>query len=186
MASHIRVMSFAAALVLVGASQASANTIYAFSDTAGSLSVSGTITTDGDTGTLSLSDIVSWQFTITGAGCPCSASGTNVALTGSDLTASGTNLLFNFSDSAANQFVIGTHTEDVLWASAGENPPSGPGLVQINSPTQGGNAFFTGDLVIASVPAATPLPAALPLFASALGGLGLLGWRRKRKAALAA
>jgi hypothetical protein len=30
--------------------------------------------------------------------------------------------------------------------------------------------------------AATPLPAALPLFATGLGGLGLLGWRRKRKA----
>ena len=27
----------------------------------------------------------------------------------------------------------------------------------------------------------TPLPAALPLFATGLGGLGLLGWRRKRK-----
>jgi hypothetical protein len=31
-------------------------------------------------------------------------------------------------------------------------------------------------------PVATPLPAALPLFATGLGGLGLLGWRRKRKA----
>jgi hypothetical protein len=29
--------------------------------------------------------------------------------------------------------------------------------------------------------AATPLPPALPLFATALGGLGLLGWRRKQK-----
>ena len=29
----------------------------------------------------------------------------------------------------------------------------------------------------------TPLPAALPLFASGLGTLGLLGWRRKRKSA---
>ena len=37
-----------------------------------------------------------------------------------------------------------------------------------------------------STPDTTPLPAALPLFASGLGGLGLLGWRRKRKAALAA
>ena len=35
---------------------------------------------------------------------------------------------------------------------------------------------FTSDAV------ATPLPAALPLFASGLGALGLLGWRRKRKA----
>jgi hypothetical protein len=30
--------------------------------------------------------------------------------------------------------------------------------------------------------AATPVPAALPLFATGLGALGLLGWRRKRKA----
>jgi hypothetical protein len=28
---------------------------------------------------------------------------------------------------------------------------------------------------------ATPLPAALPLFATGLGALGLLGWRKKRK-----
>jgi hypothetical protein len=33
------------------------------------------------------------------------------------------------------------------------------------------------------VVATTPIPPALPLFAAALGGLGLLGWRRKRKAA---
>jgi hypothetical protein len=30
-------------------------------------------------------------------------------------------------------------------------------------------------------PSATPLPAALPLFAAGLGAMGLLGWRRKRK-----
>ena len=28
----------------------------------------------------------------------------------------------------------------------------------------------------------TPIPAALPLFATGIGALGLLGWRRKRKA----
>jgi hypothetical protein len=32
-------------------------------------------------------------------------------------------------------------------------------------------------------PGATPLPAALPLFATGLGALGLVGWRRKRKSA---
>jgi hypothetical protein len=32
---------------------------------------------------------------------------------------------------------------------------------------------------------ATPLPAALPLFATGVGGLGLLGWRRRPKAGLA-
>ena len=36
----------------------------------------------------------------------------------------------------------------------------------------------------AVIPAAeTPLPGALPLFATGLGAMGLLGWRRKRKAA---
>jgi hypothetical protein len=38
----------------------------------------------------------------------------------------------------------------------------------------------------ASPVAATPLPAALPLFASGLGALGLFGWRRKKKAAVLA
>ena len=35
-------------------------------------------------------------------------------------------------------------------------------------------------------PPTTPLPAALPLFATGIGGLGLLSWRKKRKAMLAA
>ena len=45
-------------------------------------------------------------------------------------------------------------------------------------PLVGTNLSFqlTGNL------AATPLPAALPLFVTGLGGLGLLGWRRKRRA----
>ncbi len=34
---------------------------------------------------------------------------------------------------------------------------------------------------VSVVPGTTPLPAALPLFATGLGALGLLGWRRKRK-----
>jgi hypothetical protein len=34
-----------------------------------------------------------------------------------------------------------------------------------------------------SLISATPLPAALPLFATGLGALGLFGWRKKRKAA---
>src|SRR5262249_49173442 len=48
--------------------------------------------------------------------------------------------------------------------------------------------LFTGGSVNASIdisagPSPIPLPAALPLFATGLGALGLLGWRRKKKAA---
>jgi hypothetical protein len=40
-------------------------------------------------------------------------------------------------------------------------------------------ATVTIDVV---APPTTPLPATLPLFATGLGAVGLLGWRRKRKA----
>jgi hypothetical protein len=42
-----------------------------------------------------------------------------------------------------------------------------------------------GDIAVTSGVSAVPLPAALPLFATGLGVLGLLGWRRKRKAVVA-
>jgi hypothetical protein len=40
-----------------------------------------------------------------------------------------------------------------------------------------------GDISFSLVAEQTPLPAALPLFTTGLGALGLLGWRRKRKQA---
>jgi hypothetical protein len=42
---------------------------------------------------------------------------------------------------------------------------------------------LNGILSYSLVAETTPLPAALPLFATGLGALGLLGWRRKRKQA---
>jgi hypothetical protein len=45
-----------------------------------------------------------------------------------------------------------------------------------------GPLFTTITVTDPAVTPATPLPATLPLFASGLGALGLLGWRRKRKA----
>jgi hypothetical protein len=49
-----------------------------------------------------------------------------------------------------------------------------------------GTLYNPGDPgIFASVVAETPLPAALPLFASGLGAMGLFGWRRKRKIAAA-
>jgi hypothetical protein len=52
--------------------------------------------------------------------------------------------------------------------------------------TQSSTSAFQFDYAFGTVPAAesaTPLPATLPLFATGLGGLGLLGWRRKNKRA---
>jgi hypothetical protein len=62
------------------------------------------------------------------------------------------------------------------------------GVLSNTSPFSPGNSFPGGDIDVQVVyaytptPVTTPLPAALPLFATGIGGLGLLGWRRKRKA----
>jgi hypothetical protein len=60
------------------------------------------------------------------------------------------------------------------------------------SGTSTSRAFFLNDGLVQadqaglvtefSAPAATPLPATLPLFVTGLGGLGLLGWRRRTQA----
>jgi hypothetical protein len=71
-----------------------------------------------------------------------------------------------------------------------DNPVSGDVKDQYNAfnhntPAAG---FPTAGFWTATFPttvSATPLPAALPLFATGLGALGLLGWRRKRKNATA-
>jgi hypothetical protein len=78
-----------------------------------------------------------------------------------------------------------------FFVDAAGNPTSA------GNATSGGFATITtvsntsGDFTTFGRPAnlsvtLTPLPTALPLFAGGLGALGLLGWRRKRKAAAAA
>jgi hypothetical protein len=63
---------------------------------------------------------------------------------------------------------------------------AGTDLCAWNGPARFGVAVqaVVGDVLLTAVStlAAVPVPAALPLFASGLVGLGLLGWRRKRKA----
>ena len=46
-----------------------------------------------------------------------------------------------------------------------------------------GGTYYLGldNVSLSDPPPSVPLPAALPLFASGLGALGLLGWRRKKK-----
>ena len=57
------------------------------------------------------------------------------------------------------------------------------GIFVLASLTGGSTEGLTADFDNLSVTITqTPLPAALPLFATGLAGLGLLGWRRKRKA----
>jgi hypothetical protein len=62
--------------------------------------------------------------------------------------------------------------------------PIGATLVSEGSPFTFNNTNITASAV--SDVDAVPLPGALPLFATGLGALGLLGWRRKKKVQAAA
>jgi len=81
----------------------------------------------------------------------------------------------------------------VQFGVADPNRPSGDGLdyyFELGAFITYGTSYTVGppyglnpgELVVSNVPTATPLPAALPLFATGLGAMGLLGWLRKRKA----
>ena len=66
-------------------------------------------------------------------------------------------------------------------------PSGGPGRYPGDGPLGVGNfvvSEFTADVsrpnALAADPPSVPLPAAFVLFATGLGGLGLLGWRRKK------
>jgi hypothetical protein len=72
---------------------------------------------------------------------------------------------------------VGANNPGGLWShefgSGGSN--GSPNTLYF---TDGINGQLDG--LFGAITAPTPLPAALPLFASGLGALGLLGWRRKR------
>jgi hypothetical protein len=70
--------------------------------------------------------------------------------------------------------------------SSSTTDPIGMITVTLDAGAHFENLNLNGSSAFLSVaPATTPLPAALPLFATGLGAMGLLGWRRKRKNAAA-
>jgi hypothetical protein len=71
----------------------------------------------------------------------------------------------------ATQLQLGINDDIYYYGSSGYPDNTGSLLISVEA-----NSLTT-----------TPLPAALPLFATGLGAMGFFGWRRKRKAtALAA
>jgi hypothetical protein len=82
----------------------------------------------------------------------------------------GTSQLLNLLNNGTN----GTQTFDVVASGSSTTLD----FLGYNVPA---NTFLT-DVSVTQDEVATPLPAALPLFATGIGALGLLGWRRKRKA----
>jgi PEP-CTERM motif len=100
-----RLLGLIACMVLSGVSQVGA-TVYDLVGTSG-ISVSGTITTDGDTGVLTASDITDWHINQTFDTVHFQSfidpANSIVTLTGTALTATPTQLLFDFGDTASSK-----------------------------------------------------------------------------------
>jgi drug/metabolite transporter (DMT)-like permease len=60
------------------------------------------------------------------------------------------------------------------------------GMISYVMVTMNNFSWMMDDLSFTPAASATPLPAALPLFATGFGAMGLFGWRRKRKGAAVA
>jgi hypothetical protein len=87
-----------------------------------------------------------------------------------------------------NDFGLAVVGAECISYSSGCVPSLSPVWFQVTTALpENGMAIFPSDqefdFAVFSAGAATPLPAALPLFASGLDALGLFGWRRRTKVA---
>jgi len=115
----------------------------------------------------------------------------------SDVDLAGTSITFTTTAGATGTLPVPTFSGNQTFSFLGILLGPGEGLITgvrivTGTTALGPNESASVDLVVmddflyAEPRATTPLPAALPLFATGLGALGLIGWWRKRKAQAAA
>ncbi len=189
-----KLLALIACIALLGPAEAASIT-YNVDLMSGDDLIQGTITTDGTASApLTASNITAWNVTIENNEFLTYVLNNNTALetdhltdtvtvVGNDLTASATQLLFNYSDSSVNsQFGIFASVDTFFnLLDAFEVSPSGQ--IDVGYGFEAYGDAPTGNVIGTTNAAATPLPGALPLFGAGLAVMGLLGWRRKRKAA---
>jgi hypothetical protein len=186
----------AATIIAATTTSAGATTTYNFDLTMGTASlgintVTGTITTGGTIGQLSLSDLVTWNLTIQTIGGPVPG-GPETLIGPGQL---GSNSIAATAFSSPSSFTDLAATATTLSYFFGDS--SQPSLLEIVEGGLGGDGIYLWNAGTIYQPAGlfelvidgqgfgvspTPLPAALPLFATGLGAIGLFGWRRKRRA----
>jgi hypothetical protein len=178
----IRLGVFAAVAALsVLASPALASTVYNMDIEQNGDSAKGTITTDSTIGTLSSANILNFHLdlSVNGSTATLDLSSGSATVDHDALTASASGLFWDFGANDLSQFLLfgsGSYIcfqDQTMVCGAPINT-----LVLSANGNAGGVSLGSSVQQIATV-ASTPLPATLPLLASALGGLGFVGWRRR-------
>ena len=178
----------------LGAGGASADVVYTIDQTIGGGSVTGTITTDGVTGTLALSDIVSWDLTLNGVGASAALDPGNSlarqesAASDLGLSVSGRYLYFNFDDTSAGFLIQVPPGGDgrTYWCNSSITAGCYEGksvvpVYYLDSSSQYVSA--SGDQIIG---VSAPEPSTWAMMLVGFAGLGFAGCRRARRAAAAA
>jgi len=172
-----------------------ANVAYNVDLTVGAGSVTGTITTDGNTGTLGTSDIVDWSlllnngsstFTLHG---PLSGNNSGDLLVGSDLTATISGLFFNFVSSDDGQLLFqnpetGSGQNYICFADTNgncDNVFSAVSLCLTGCPGNNIETAESGTVEIASAGSTgVPEPSTLTLLSLGVGAFLTWGSSRRR------
>jgi len=186
---HLISIVVAAALSATGAVGASADTIYTYTGMPFTSALSPYTTSDYVSGWIDLAAPLSAGRPLTGI-VPVSFSfsdGLQTITASNALSGSVIDLATDSSADISYWLIVlydePTYTATVLTFNC---PSCGLSVAAadqgINSSSQGGSTIDSPGTWTVST---TPLPAALPLFATGLGAMGLLGWRRKRKNAAA-
>ena len=214
----------AVSVCAMSSSSATAATVYTVDlPPTGDLTLTGTITTDGNLGALTLSNFLDWDLTVSSTSLSASyeffgpahgpTSNSTLHLAQDNVVATYTTLFLPYpgvfdleaggcnacgqavvtpsppgynveyfrvcnSAGACDEVEIGLSLSGVQLADAGVQTSSDNNDQGGNNNDQGENNNDQGNNL-----SQVPLPATLPLFATGLAGLGLLGWRRKKKAA---
>ena len=173
---------------------------YDVSRTVGTGSVTGFIETDGNVGTLSISDILDWNLVLTVGASTLDLkgplSGNNSVDSNSsvltDLTSTSTNLLFNFGAANSGYLLFqttglfGSGEQYYCEAATLQNSVCATGEdivpVSISVSSYDHSGALTGNQVIGTAPgsSSTPEPASMFLLSSGLLGIGLFARLRGR------
>jgi len=171
------------------AGPADAAITYTFDLPVGSVGhIGGTLTTNGDLGTLDQSDILSWNFNVVGDGATDTLTDANsgVELLGTGLTATDTELSFDFDAGSSLLFQKVHYSGANYICFQGTSGPCVNGISAIPVTYGSASQQFSspsGSVVIASVTAAVPEASSWALMILGLGAIGHAARRRAKTAA---
>ena len=190
----------AGAVALAGvvvATTAADATTYVGTRAVGTMTTQFSITTDDTLGVLTADNILDWDIVLTYSGGTKTLNGPDNSLVqvgGNALSATATDLVFDFSHPGNNYLMFQLQEADDIrssWCVQSNFCFDNNGGEEIINIGMNFDNFQRipqiGSQVLGSVeaPGETPIPGALPLFVSGLGAMGVLAYRRKKKAQVA-